>query len=60
MKNKSSFIYGESPSDVPVYAVVSMCTGDGRKEAEVVTQNNGEFSERLGRDQPIFLIQPSS
>lgn len=29
MKNKSSFIYGESPSAVPIYAVVSMCSTDG-------------------------------
>lgn len=30
MKNKTSFIYGESPdSAVPIYAVVNMCSGDG-------------------------------
>lgn len=39
MKNKSSFIYGENPAAVPVYAVVSMCSaaGDG---GEVI--KNGE------------------
>lgn len=29
MKNKSSFIYGERPSVVPIYAVVNMCASDG-------------------------------
>ena len=28
MQNKSSFIYGENPSSVPIYAVVSMCSSD--------------------------------
>ncbi|KAG5672685.1 hypothetical protein PVAND_002795 [Polypedilum vanderplanki] len=28
MKNKSSFIYGEDPNAVPIYAVVSMCSSD--------------------------------
>lgn len=28
MENKSSFIYGENPSSVPIYAVVSMCSSD--------------------------------
>lgn len=42
MKNKSSFIYGENPAAVPVYAVVSMCSaaGDG---GEVI--KNGEKIE---------------
>jgi hypothetical protein len=28
MKNQTSFIFGEEPSTVPVYAVVNMCTGN--------------------------------
>lgn len=28
MKNQSSFIYGENPLTVPVYAVVNMCSND--------------------------------
>jgi len=40
MKNKSSFIYGESPSVVPIYAVVSMCSADGD-----VNNKNGEIEK---------------
>jgi hypothetical protein len=29
MKNKTSFIYGENPNEVPIYAEVDMCSGDG-------------------------------
>lgn len=39
MKNKSSFIYGENPSVVPIYAVVSMCGGDSNS-----TVKNGKLS----------------
>lgn len=28
MKNTTSFIYGETPTAVPIYAVVSMCSND--------------------------------
>lgn len=28
MKNKSSFIHGENPNQVPIYAEVEMCSGD--------------------------------
>ena len=28
MKNTTSFIYGEAPTTVPIYAVVSMCSND--------------------------------
>lgn len=28
MKNTTSFIYGETPTTVPIYAVVSMCSND--------------------------------
>jgi hypothetical protein len=38
MKNKTSFIYGENPSAVPIYAVVNMCSMDGD-----VNQKNGEW-----------------
>lgn len=38
MKNKSSFIYGENPLNVPVYAVVNMCSSD--KEFDY---KNGNF-----------------
>lgn len=37
MKNQSSFIYGESPSEVPIYAVVSMCGNE-----EEFPRNNGK------------------
>lgn len=28
MKNTTSFIYGEAPTSVPIYAVVTMCSND--------------------------------
>lgn len=28
MENKSSFIYGENPMNVPIYAVVNTCSSD--------------------------------
>lgn len=39
MKNKSSFIFGENPSKVPIYAVVSMCSGSGDND---FNHKNGE------------------
>lgn len=47
MKNKSSFIFGESPSAVPIYAVVSMCGSGSDSEPSPKHANEIEASSKF-------------